>query len=369
MSRFFLVAFLFVPWLLAGCQVAPSPPDDSRVQRVAQPVLMGTTCRLIAVGQPAEADAALQAALVRLESLEASLSTYREDSELSRFNAAEAGVEVPLSADCLVVLRAAQTLSDKTGGAFDVTMRPLGQLWAEAAKQDRLPDEAALRQTLAKIGSDKVVVGENSARKTVAGVQVTLDAIAKGYAIHRAAETMREFDLSGGLVEIGGDLECFGRPLDAGSWHVALQSPWDERETLVILKKAERAGDELADRESARDDTWAVCTSGNYRRFVTIQGRRYSHIVDPRTGRPADAWPSVTVVAGDAMTADGWATALSVLGPDEGLPLIAKEPAVEAFFVRGTAASPETRASPEWERFVLCRTDATKKTQGTEGSR
>jgi len=153
------------------------------------------------------------------------------------------------------------------------------------------------------------------ARKRSASVQVDLGGIAKGYAIDRALESLRARGLAGGLVEVGGDLAVFGTAPDGRAWEIAVRDP---RSEAVWGTLRLRAG--------------AVCTSGDYARYVEIEGRRHSHIVDPRSGQPADRAASVTVVAPDATTADAWATALAVLGP-EGLPLLPAPGTVEALLV------------------------------------
>ena len=179
---------------------------------------------------------------------------------------------------------------------------------------------------------------QRSARRTP-GVEVTLDAIAKGYAIHRAVQALQRFDLLGGLVDVGGDIECFGRPLQAEAWRIALQHPAADTQLLVLNCLP-------------REGTLAVCTSGDYRRFVLIDGQRYSHIMDPRSGQPARAATSVTVVGPDAVSADGWATALSVMGPQEGLPRLPTEAGLEALLVSGPPDVPRLDQTPGFRRYV-----------------
>ena len=331
---------LSVSAVLTSCQPSDIQPSRAMVQRAATALVMGTNCRLIAVGPPEQVGTALKAGVKQLEAVDGAMSTYNVDSELSQFNSAAPGVDVPLSPPTLAVMRAAQHLSAATGGAFDVTMRPLGKVWDSAASSGRLPANEEIEAARRKAGADKVVLHEGSARKTAAGLEVSLDAIAKGYAIHQAIEAMRRVKLVGALVDVGGDVECFGKPLDADHWNVGVQSPWSDNDQLAVLRPIDSGG-------------FSVCTSGNYRRFVTIDDRRYSHIIDPRNGQPTNAWPSVTVVAADAMTADGWATALSVLGPDDGLKLISSETGIEALFVTGAPDQPSVRFSPGLPQFVI----------------
>lgn len=341
-ARNLIVCVVAAQFFLSACvRRAEDVGKDAVVQRRLTPVVMGTTCRLIAVGPAPSVESALSEALRQLESIEALMSTYRPDSELSQLNRAAADVEVPLSTDTMAVLRAARMFCRKSDGAFDATIQPLSQVWSIAADKNELPSQAAIDEALARVGSEKIELRESAASKSVDGVHVSLDGIAKGYAVHLAVEAMRQLELRGALVDVGGDIECFGTPLDAEHWQVAIQSPWADSEQLVVL-----APDGVQDR-------LGVCTSGNYRRYFDIEGRRYSHIIDPRTGRPADAWPSVTVIARDAMHADAWATALSVLGPDRGLELISANDDLAALFLSGDRARPEVRASAGFRGYLL----------------
>jgi thiamine biosynthesis lipoprotein len=213
-------------------------------------------------------------------------------------------------------------------------------LWSDAAARNKLPKQDAIYATLARVGPDKLAIDDSSARKTVAGVEVSLGAVAKGYAVHQAITVMQRYGLRAALVDVGGDMECFGTPLDSNAWSIGVQNPWSDGDALAVISP-DRRGYSLA-----------VCTSGSYRRYYTIEGRRYSHIIDPRTGLPADTWCSVTVIAPDAMTADGWATALSVLGAEKGLKVIGRQRGIEAMFVSGSQQEPTVRLSPGFRKFI-----------------
>ncbi len=284
---------------------------------------MGTTCTLVAVADDRErARDALGRAEAALRRVEALMSTWLADSEASRLNRARAGERVALSSETLAVLQTARQAASQTEGAFDITCGPVIELWREAGRRGRLPSQSEIEQARAASSWRSIELMEGGAAKLVDTVQVDLGGIAKGYGIDRAVEAMRAAGARGGLVDVGGDLRCFGQPPDGSVWTVDVRDPFGEGR-LVELGLA----------------GGGVCTSGSYARFVEIEGRRYSHIVDPRSGRPADAIPSVTVIAGTALDADVWATALSVLGA-EGL---ARLPAqMEAVVVTG--GTPDDRA-------------------------
>lgn len=280
---------------------AGGPEALTAVVREPQAV-MGTTCELAATvpqDDAAAGEQALRKAEAALRDVEARMSVWLAESEVSRLNAAPAGVPVPLSGPTLETLRAARAALDQTGGAFDVTCRPLIELWRQAGARNRAPDDAQLAAARAASHWDLIDLSETAAVKRRATACVDLGGIAKGYGIDRALEAIRRQGAAGGLVDVGGDLRCFGRPPEGEGWTVEIRNPFGSG---TLARLALREG--------------AVCTSGNYARFVIIEGRRYSHIVDPRTGFPADRVPSATVVASTAMQADIWATALSVLGED-----------------------------------------------------
>lgn len=299
--------------------------------------IMGTEGRVVVQvprGRIDEELHELRAVESEIRRIEARMSTWIDDSEMSRLNHAAAGVHVPLSDESLAVLRAAHAAWTQTDGAFDVTCRPVIELWREAARTGRLPDDKAIAAARAESSWPQIELLTDGARKTVATARVDLGGIAKGFAIDEGIDyTTGNFARSGvhltagGLVEIGGDLAVSGRAPGDKPWRVDVRDPFGTGTLGALEISAVREG---------RAVPLAVCTSGNYARFSQIEGRRYSHIIDPRTGRPAEGVPSVTVLAPTAMTADIWATALSVLGP-EGLNLMNQHaPEAEAMLIVGT---------------------------------
>ena len=315
---------------------AKAPPT---AVRYTPPAIMGTQCAMTAVVDP-NSDVSAKDALLKAEkalrAIEFRMSTYIQLTELSRLNAAEAGQTVKLSAGTLEVLRLAKRLHEQTDKAFDATCLPLFLLWGRAGKAKHLPTEAELAAARGACGWDKFELLASGARKTDANAGLGLGGIAKGYAIDRASETLRKAGCTGGLVDVGGDIHCFGRSPSRGRWRVAIRNPFGAQQFFGTL--------ELTDR--------AVCTSGNYERFTEIEGKRYSHIVDPRTGRPVDFAPSVTVVAPTAAVADGWATALSVLGK-KGLELLDADSGIEAMIVQGGPDDYEIHQTPGFAKLLL----------------
>ena len=305
--------------------------------------VMGTQCALTAVvgrsrAEQRRAEKALRQAEAALRAVEARMSTYLDLSELSRFNASPAGEVVKLSPDTLAVLHLAKELHGQSHGAFDVTCLGLFNLWARAGRAQRVPADAEVATARAAGGWDKIELLDGGARKSVAAAGLGLGGIAKGFAIDRALGAIWSARCAGGLVDVGGDIRCFGVSPRGDRWRVAVRNPFDTRGTAFFGTLA------LTDA--------AVCTSGNYERYTEIDGKRYSHIVDPRTGRPVDFAPSVTVVAPTSAVADGWATALSVLGP-KGLELLPSDGGLEAMIVVGGPADYTIHQTPGFAKLLV----------------
>lgn len=299
--------------------------------------LMGTSSKLVLVStrdRAAEAEKVLATAESELRRLEALLSTWIEASPISRFNeaAADQPNEIPL--ELQQVLQTAQNLYRETDGAFDITARPLIELWRDAAARGTVPDDESLTAAREESVWDHVQISDGTAAKRLGTTRVDVDGIAKGYAIDRALEILQRSGMEGGMVEIGGDLRVFGAGPEGKAWTVAIRSPFDEGPWAEI---------EL--------EEGAVCSSGGYARFLEIDGRRYSHILDPRTGWPTEETQSVTVAGPDAATADAWATALSVLG-DAGFELLG-ESELHALVVTGDAEDYRVAATEGFQQLLV----------------
>jgi len=278
---------------------------------------LGTEARLVVVA-PSQSRAAkmFEAARGQIELVDRLMSTYREDSEISLLNARGAEEAVKLSPPTLEVVRRAVEVSRLSGGAFDITYAPLRSLWRRAEKDGAVPDETAVRDALSRVGYAKLVVEADTVRFAVPGMEVDLGGIAKGYAIDLAVRALQEAGARSGIVDIGGDVRLFGRPAEREKWRVRVRKPPGGQETIDV---------ELP--------PCAVTTSGDYERGQQVGERWFSHIKDPRTGRPVAGVPSVTVVAPDATTADALATALSVLDAEGGVRLADSLPGVECLIM------------------------------------
>ena len=245
----------------------------------------------------------------RLEEINRLMSTYDPDSELSRFNRHEGDTWFPVSPETAAVVSAGQALSEATDGAFDITVGPLVNLWnfGPNPQPDRLPSDREIQETRARVGFRHLQVREDSPalRKAGAEIYVDLSGIAKGYGVDRIAELLDGHGIPSYMVEIGGEVRTRGRKPNGEPWRIGIEKPvTDERVVARVV--------ELVDR--------SLATSGDYRNYFEVQGRRYSHEIDPQTGRPVEhTLASVSVLAEDCMTADAAATAIMVMGPERGL--------------------------------------------------
>jgi thiamine biosynthesis lipoprotein len=326
------VAFVFsvFPWL--PCVIAE--PALARFE-YTQPH-MGTTARVVlyASAEP-EAARASVGAFARIAALDATLSDYRPESELSRLTRDAVGRPIPVSRDLFRVLEAAQGLAARTGGAFDITVGPLSQLWRRARRQIELPSSGELAAARAVSRYTLLALDANAQTASVARSGMRLDAggIAKGFAADEALVVLRGQGARRALVAVGGDLAIGDPPPDASGWQVAL---------------AGLGAADTAPGSPILVHGVGISTSGDAEQWVEISGQRYSHIVNPDTGLGLTGHQSVTVVAGDAMTSDMLATAVSVLGPDAGTALVDGTPGVAALVGTVTDGHKSWRRSRAW---------------------
>ena len=335
----FVLGLCLLAWA-PSCGEAPPPlPAEIQGEQALrlQGSTMGTTWSTSLHGADPGVDwqAVIQA---ELDEIEGALTTWDPKSDLMRFNAAEKDYEVEheLTWRCMEL---AQRAARATNSAFDPTIQPLVTLWGFGVNRDvPMPTEEQIQSALARTGAkhysrayymghggpEAAAKHGSPLRKGINGLQVDLSAIAKGFAADELVSRIFQEECAGGLIEVGGEIRVFGERSDGGPWRIGVESPAEHPGAAKVI------GTVLA-----IDASWnlkAVATSGDSRNRRTIGDYTFSHIIDPRTGWPLDDPPaSVTVVAPDCATADAWATALMVLGPEEGLPL-AEEAGLEVCF-------------------------------------
>jgi thiamine biosynthesis lipoprotein len=309
-SRVLTHCLVLLAFLLTACS-----RDAARTDHVFEGATMGTTYTVKVVTQgPLGASSAPKQEQVqqvieeRLADVDEKMSTYRPTSELSRFNRSRATEPFPVSAETLEVFAEAQRISAATGGAFDITVGPLVNAWGFGPDgPSNIPSEDDLAALRNSVGYTKLIIDPTAgtARKTDPALYVDLSSVAKGYAVDRVAELLEELDLPNYLVEIGGEVRVNGHNAENAPWQVGIQKPVD---------------DELKPFRIVALTSGAIASSGDYQNYYMKGDQRISHIIDPRTGHPVPSeLASVSVIEDRCAVADAWATALTVLGPEDGL--------------------------------------------------
>lgn len=276
--------------LLSGC--GSREADTSAVRYLTT---MDTVMTLTAYGPNREAG--LDRAQEEILELNALLSTGLESSEISRLN--ESG-SAPLSAEPLALLERALALYDSTGGLFDPTVYPLVKLWGFYDKNYRVPSETELEEALSRVGAERIQIVGNSV-SLGENQQIDLGGIGKGYASQRACEILKQAGVTSALLSLGGNIQCLGSKPDGTDWNIGIRDPWQEDALYAAVKVSDKA----------------VITSGGYERYFQDPdtGRVYRHILDPRTGCPAESGlSSVSVITDDGTLGDGLSTALYIMG-------------------------------------------------------
>ncbi|MEA3291855.1 MAG: FAD:protein FMN transferase [Pseudomonadota bacterium] len=269
-----------------------------------------------------------------LESVDAQMSTYRPDSALSVFNRSSSTEWLDAPPPLAAVIEQALEFSRLSGGAFDVTVGPLVNLWGfgPAERIEAAPEAAEIAGVKSRVGFQNLSVrtAPPAIRKAISGLYVDLSAIAKGYAVDRVARVLDETGRADYLVEIGGEVRTRGRNAAGEAWRIAIEQPLDD--TRAVQRVVALSGQSMA-------------TSGDYRNFFEIGGQRYSHTIDPHTGAPVrHRLASVSVVAASAAAADALATALLVLGPEAGRDLAERE-GIAALFISRADGGFEVRTT------------------------
>ena len=291
--------------------------------------------------RPGARDAMKRAVAGELDLVNMTMSSFNEDSELHRFNKARTIDAFPMSSSALEVIDAALRLSERTGGAYDVTVGPLVRFWGFTERRPlaKMPTEEEIAQVRARIGWEKIALDLKGGkiRKLRPDIKIDLSSIAKGAAVDKVAIALEVYKHKNYMVEIGGEVRCRGVNRNGVPWRVGIEVPVEgKREIFEVM--------ELTD--------VSMATSGDYRAFYEIDGKRMSHTIDPRNGRPIEhGLASVTVVHEKCMVADGLATALMVLGPKEGFEMAQKEGVKALFITRGPDGALVDRATSGFQKL------------------
>jgi thiamine biosynthesis lipoprotein len=332
-------AWLWVAWSSASFGWADPGPSLSRYESAE--THMGSEFRIVvyAPDEPA-ARRAGRAAFDRIAALDAAFSDYQPESELMRLCDRAGGPPVRVSAELFDILQRSRAMYERSAGAFDVTVGPVVRLWRRARRDRKMPAAETLARARALVSSDLMTLdpASRSVRLARPGMKLDLGGIAKGYASQEALDVLKRNGLSRALVAGAGDIVAGDPPPGRDAWTIA----------VAALDPASRSPERWLSVRNA-----AVSTAGDTERFVEIGGRRYSHIVDPKTGLGVVDRCTVTVIAPDGATADALDTAVYALGPERGLPLVEATPGAAALIVRQT---PEGRRTYESRRFAALST-------------
>ncbi|RXE48042.1 FAD:protein FMN transferase [Chromohalobacter israelensis] len=273
-----------------------------------------------------------------LEDVDRLMSTYKPESELSRFNAAPVGEPFALSPPTAQVIDEAIEIGELSNGAFDVTVGAAVNLWGFGPdkRPDEIPSDEEIAEALEEVDFRALHLNGNRLTKTKP-VYVDLSGIAKGYGVDHVAARLDALGVTSYLVEVGGEIRTRGTKPGGEPWRVAVEKPISRERSVQRVLELEDV---------------AVATSGDYRNYYEEDGRRYSHTIDPRTGRPiTHHLASVTVVAEQSSTADGLATALEVLGPKKGMDLANRED-IAAYFIVKTDEGFTTELSDAFHAYL-----------------
>ncbi|UYF99931.1 MULTISPECIES: FAD:protein FMN transferase [unclassified Halomonas] len=335
-ARYLPLALLLALGLLAGCSESDRPLD-SPVR--LEGGIFGTFYQ-VTIADPltqGEAQSLEEGILAELEDVDQAMSTYRDDSELIAFNDAPLDEWQPLSNELIEVMAISQSVAEASNGAFDITVGELVNLWSfgPEARPQEIPSDQELEERLARIGFDAVEVDTQKMQaRRVRDVFVDLSGVAKGHATDRVAAYLDKQGIDNYLVNLGGDLIARGHRVAAEQepWRIGIEVPRDGRPQAQHIIPLE---------------TLSVATSGDYRNYFEVDGQRYAHTLDPRTGRPVThSLASVSVFHPSNAWADAWATALLVVGEEVGMQMAVDNDLSVLMLVSGDEGQWQSVASP-----------------------
>jgi FAD:protein FMN transferase len=308
-----LAATLLAVLVLPGCRLQSRQPATESFKS------MGT---LAAVTLGAADRDRLQAVTAEVcaefDRLEGLLSTYREDSEISRLAGTAGRSGLRVSPDTYRILELSRTYGELTGGAFDITVGPLVRLWGFGVHPPTAAPEPAEIAATRKLVDFRRLELHGGTAFLPEGMSVDLGAIGKGFAVDHGTAILHRRGIRAGMIDLSGNIRVIGQAGPGEAWTIGVRNPFDKAQVLGTI---------------ALESDMAIATSGNYERFVELGGRRYSHIIDPRTGYPTGGMAGVTVVCPDATLADAMSTGLFVLGPEAGVRLIRESGCTGALFI------------------------------------
>lgn len=342
---FFRAALLGACVLLSGCDSATSPAPQKSAATVLDGKTMGTFWRVSIINvDEAKAKALRQKIEAQLDADDRLLSTWKDDSALMRFNHSPGTEPWPVSEAMADIVTGALRIGAKTHGAMDITVGPLVNLWGFGPDKQpvKTPDPQQIAAAKARTGLQHLTVINRADRqylqKDIADLFVDLSTVGEGYAADHLARLMEHEGISRYLVSVGGALVSRGMNADGQPWRVAIQKPTDRENAVQAIVDINGHG---------------ISTSGSYRNYYELDGKRISHVIDPQTGRPIDhKLVSVTVIAPTALEADGWDTGLMVLGTEKAQEVV-KEQGLAVYMIVKEGEGFKTWMSPQFRTFLV----------------
>lgn len=314
---------------LIGClalSAACGHPNHDRDEAVFNGLTMGTSynIKLTLPAAGADRETVRQGIEKVLNAVNRRMSTYLDDSELSTVNKAKTTDRIPISRELSKLLAEALQISRYTNGAFDITVGPLVNLWGfgPVKRKPVIPPRKLIEQTLARTGYEKIKLGMDPyfIQKAEPDLYLDLSGIAKGYGVDQVAAYLDKQAIKNYMIEIGGEIKTKGTNASGLPWRIGVEKPVTDQRAVERIMQLENLG---------------MATSGDYRNFFEINGRRYSHIIDPATGYPVSHnLESVSVLDESTARADALATALTVMGPEEGYEFAADNRIAAMFIIR-----------------------------------
>ena len=337
-----LALFLGLPLLLVSC----APTIETGIVSFSGPT-MGTAYKVSVAARASEKDWPPDVSEVqrevasRLEEINGLMSTYDSESELSRFNRSESTDWFSVSSETALVVSCAMEIAERTNGAFDPTVGPLVNLWGFGPTKDRdeLPTEEAITLALEQTGYEQLAVRRDppALRKVNPQIYVDLSAIAKGYAVDQISDLLTSKGIPSAMVDIGGEVRTTGTKPGEQPWRIAIEKPESPEDPFQGILEITNS---------------SLATSGDYQNFFVKDGRRYSHTIDPQTGRPVQHRLAVVSVQADTcMEADALATALLVMGPERGYDWCEQHGVAALFQLREENGQIVTRSSSRYEEL------------------
>ena len=282
----------------SGTSVSSVQEGDSQEEEKANKEVFAMDTYMTLTAYGANAQAAVDAASAEITRIENMVSTGIDTSEIAKLNKTGSAT---LSKDAAYLVQRSLEIYDSTGGAFEISIYPIMQAWGFTTQNYRIPKKSELKSLLKKVDSKQIQFSEDSGKISFGkkGMEIDLGGIAKGYTSGRIMDIFREQGIQSGVVSLGGNVQVMGSKTDGSLWRVAVENPKDESDYLGVLETKDRA----------------VITSGGYERYFEEDGKRYHHIIDPKTGYPADSGlSSVTIISSDGTLADGLSTSLFIMG-------------------------------------------------------